>query len=84
MQIKVKVEKPDEQLRPEMNARVNFMGDAPTGETKNASSRVLVPQAAVVHKSDSDYVFVIKRGKVEQRVIRKGDTSGDYFLVLEV
>ena len=83
VQIKVKVDKPDEQLRPEMNARVNFLSDAPSGETKTVSSRVLVPQAAVVHKNDNDFVFVIKRGKVEQRVIRKGDQSGDYFLVLE-
>jgi len=83
VQIKVKVDKPDAQLRPEMNARVNFLSDAPSGDAKTASSRVLVPQGAVVHKNDSDFVFVIKRGKVEQRVIRKGDSSGEYFVVLE-
>src|SRR4030095_13346815 len=32
VQIKVKVENPDEQLRPEMNARVNFLTDAVRSE----------------------------------------------------
>jgi HlyD family secretion protein len=83
VQIKVKVEKPDEQLRPEMNARVNFLSDAPISKSQATSSRVLVPQSAIVRKGDSDFVFVIKRGRVEQRVIHKGDAAGDYFVVLE-
>src|SRR5262249_4422760 len=36
VQVKVKVESPDEQLRPEMNARVNFLSDAKPNETKAA------------------------------------------------
>src|ERR1700681_2109872 len=42
VQIKVKVENPDEQLRPEMNVRVNFLADAaPAGN--NVAKPVLVP-----------------------------------------
>jgi HlyD family secretion protein len=83
VQVKVKVENPDEQLRPEMNARVNFLADAASAETGAATSRVLVPRLSVVRRDSSDFVFVIKGGRVEQRVIRRGEESGDYYYVLE-
>jgi HlyD family secretion protein len=82
VQVKVKVENPDEQLRPEMNARVNFLAEA-TGSVSNAVARVLVPKAAVVRKDGSSFVFVIKGNKVEQRAIRLGDEAGDFYYVLE-
>src|ERR1051325_5487287 len=82
VQVKVKVENPNEQLRPEMNARVNFLADkAPTGESKTIA-RVLVPKAAVVKNDNSSYVFVVKGNKVEQRTIRTGEDSGDAYGVI--
>src|SRR5204862_6504799 len=48
VQVKVKVENPDEQLRPEMNARVNFLSDKPAGNQTQSAARVLVPKQAVV------------------------------------
>jgi len=83
VQVKVKVENPDEQLRPEMNARVNFLADAKPSETSAQVNRVLVPKAAVVNKDGADFVFVVKANKVEQRVIRRGDEIGDSYYVLE-
>ena len=82
VQIKVKVENPTEQLRPEMNARVNFLSDKP-GAKSSSVARVLVPKAAVVKKENSSFVFVVKGSKVEQRTIRTGDESGDAYFVLE-
>ena len=82
VQVKIKLENPDEQLRPEMNARVNFLGEAVSGNVKTAP-RVLVPKAAVVRKDGNDFVFVIKGSKVEQRAVRLGSESGDYYYVLE-
>jgi len=82
VQVKVKVDDPNEKLRPEMNARVNFLGDAQPSQTKSAP-RVLVPKAAVVQKDGSAFVFVIKGNKVEQRSIRLGDEAGDFYYVLE-
>ena len=82
VQIKVKVENPNEQLRPEMNVRVNFLAEATPTETRN-SKRVLVAKAAVVHKDGADFVFVIKGGRVEQRVIRLGEETGEFYSVLE-
>jgi HlyD family secretion protein len=83
VQVKVKVENPDEQLRPEMNARVNFLADARPGDEQTTISRVLVPKAAIVRKEDADFVFVVKGNKVEQRVIRRGDEAGDSYYVIE-
>ena len=83
VQIKVKVENPNEQLRPEMNARVNFLSDkAPSGDGKTIA-RVLVPKAAVVKKDNASFVFVVKSNRVEQRTIRTGEESGDAYVVLD-
>ncbi len=82
VQIKVKVDNPDEQLRPEMNARVNFLADETRSDSKS-TARVLVPKAAVVRKDGSVFVFVIKGSKVEQRAIRLGDEAGEFYQVLE-
>lgn len=82
VQIKVKVENPNEQLRPEMNARVNFLSDK-VGTQSTSVARVLVPKAAVVKKDNNTFVFVVKGSKVEQRTIRTGDESGDAYFVLD-
>ena len=84
IQVKVKVENPDQQLRPEMNARVNFLAPNDTAAQQNNSlGRVLVPKVAVVRKDNSSFVFVVKGDKVEQRSIRPGEEIGDDYYVLE-
>ena len=83
VQIKVKVENPNEQLRPEMNARVNFLSDAPAPSDSRPVARVLVPKAAVVKADNSSHVFVVKGNKVEQRTIRTGEEQGDAYVVLD-
>jgi HlyD family secretion protein len=83
IQVKVKVENPDQQLRPEMNARVNFMADSSTNNQNSSTGRVLVPKQAVVRIDNSTFVFVIKGDKVEQRAIRPGGEVGDDYHVLE-
>src|SRR2546422_5847539 len=83
VQVKVKVENPNEQLRPEMNVRVNFLSDAPQSGQSKSAPRVLVPKAAVVRKDGSAFVFVLKGNKVEQRSVRLGDEAGDFYYVFE-
>jgi HlyD family secretion protein len=82
VQIKVKVENPDEQLRPEMNARVNFLTEATRSEG-TITGRVVVPKEAVVRKDGATFVFVIKGDRVEQRSVRLGDETAGSFYVLE-
>ena len=83
VQVKVKVENPNEQLRPEMNARVNFLSDKPAATETKSIARVLVPKAAVVKQDNSAFVFVVKGNKVEQRTIRTGEELGDAYVVLD-
>lgn len=84
VQVKVKIENPTEQLRPEMNARVNFLADKPAAAIDGkVAARVLVPKAAVVKKDNNSFVFVVKGNKVEQRTIRTGDESGDAYVVID-
>jgi HlyD family secretion protein len=83
VQVKVKVDNPDEQLRPEMNARVNFLGDEAPPPAGAAATRALVPQSAVVRSGDAAFVFVVKGSTVEQRSVRLGEAKGDAFYVLD-
>lgn len=83
VQVKVKVENPDQQLRPEMNARVNFLGDKTSSDENRSTNRILVPKPAVLRSDGSTFVFVIKGNKVEQRTIRLGEELGDDYYVLD-
>jgi HlyD family secretion protein len=83
VQVKVKVESPNEQLRPEMNARVNFLADKVASSDNKPVARVLVPKTAVVKADNSAHVFVVKGNRVEQRTIRTGEEQGDAYVVLD-
>ena len=52
-------------------------------EASKPAARVMVPKAAVVHRDGSDFVFLVKGSRVEQRVIRVGDATGDFYNVME-
>lgn len=82
VQVKVKVENPDDRLRPEMNARVNFLADSTEGGA-SVAPRVLVPKAAVLRKDGSAFVFVIKGHNVELRSVRLGEEASGFYYVLE-
>jgi len=66
-----------------MNARVNFLSDAPAATDNKPVARVLVPKTAVIKADNTSYVFVVKGNKVEQRTIRTGEEQGDAYVVLD-
>jgi HlyD family secretion protein len=69
----VKVEKPDEHLRPEMNASVAFLSDdkpAPAGSAP-AKPVVMVPTTAI-HEGA---VFVVLDGRAVRRAVKTGAAS---------
>jgi HlyD family secretion protein len=74
VQIKVKILKPDEFLRPEMNSSVSFLSDEKPAATSNvvAPPVVMVPSAAVRDGA----VFVLLDGKAVRRTVKSGATSG--------
>jgi HlyD family secretion protein len=73
VQIKVKILKPDEFLRPEMNSSVAFLSDEkPTAPSVAAAPVVMVPSGAVRDGA----VFVLLEGKAVRRTVKTGATSG--------
>jgi HlyD family secretion protein len=74
VQIKVKVTKPDEYLRPEMNASVAFASDdrpATASSEGSAKPVVIVPASALKDGS----VFVLLDGKAVRRTVKSGAAS---------
>jgi RND family efflux transporter MFP subunit len=74
VQAKVKIDKPDEYLRPEMNAQVTFFDGKPDAA---APTLVLVPKAAVADGA----VFVVKEGAVTRTTFEAGGEQGGNLIV---
>ena len=74
VQIKVKVTKPDEYLRPEMNASVAFIADRQPASPSAVRARpvVIVPATAVRDGA----VFVLLDGRAVRRGVKTGATTG--------
>ncbi|HUB78802.1 MAG TPA: efflux RND transporter periplasmic adaptor subunit [Bryobacteraceae bacterium] len=72
VQIKVKVEKPDEHLRPEMNASVAFLADDRPGAGKAPEKPVVTVPSAAVHEGA---VFVVLDGRAVRRAVKTGAVS---------
>jgi HlyD family secretion protein len=73
VQVKVKVLKPDDYLRPEMNASVAFLADEkPGAATTTTQARLFwVPPSAVRDNA----VFVVLNGKAVRRPVKAGATT---------
>jgi HlyD family secretion protein len=73
VQIKVKVAKPDEYLRPEMNASVGFVADEKPAALSTSVEKpvVIVPASAVKDGA----VFVMLDGRAVRRTVKTGATS---------
>ena len=79
VQVKVKVLKPDEFLRPDMNATVQFINEAPkeAAGTTEAKRVVVVPPGAV----QGDHVFVVVKNKAIKRAVTTDGSSGKGVIV---
>ncbi len=66
IQVKVAISDPDQYLRPETNAKVNFLEDM---EGASDESRILLPRAAVV---SGPAVFLLKDGRAVKQSVRTG------------
>ena len=76
VQVKVKVEKPDGYLRPDMNATVAFYNDA-AAEPSSVKRVIVIPQAAVQNGS----VFVVVNDHARKRSIQSTGSSATGVLV---
>jgi HlyD family secretion protein len=75
VQVKVKIEHPDDYLRPEMNASVSFVSEEKPAETTSSASARPVVMAPTTSLRDGA-VFVYFDGKAVRRPVKTGPTSG--------
>ena len=73
VQVKVQIQHPDSYLRPEMNASVAFLDDAPKSSASGAVARPLIVVPADAVKNDT--VFVMVGGRAVRRPVKTGPTS---------
>ena len=72
VQVKVKIAKADEFLRPEMNASVAFIADAKPEKQTDDKPVIVVPSSAV----RGGAVFVVSNGRAVKRTVQTGASSG--------
>jgi RND family efflux transporter MFP subunit len=72
--VKVTILDKDEDLKPEMSAKVTFLEPEKEEEqpTEDAPAVVLVPQDAVTSRGGRSVVFLLRDGKVQQRTVTLG------------
>ena len=73
VQIKVKIVKPDDYLRPEMNASVGFLADRKRDAGPGAAKPIVMVPASAVR---DNAVFVVLDGKALRRAVKAGAASG--------
>lgn len=71
VQVKVKILRPDDYLRPDMNATVAFYNDATSQTTHETKRVIVVPRNAVRNNT----VFVVVNGRARQRAVTTGGAS---------
>ncbi|MBV8808895.1 MAG: efflux RND transporter periplasmic adaptor subunit [Acidobacteriaceae bacterium] len=77
VQVKVRVEKPDGFLRPDMNATVVFYNDAPAQPATSSKRVVVVPASAV----ENGAVFVVVNGRAVKRPVTTSGKSDKGVLI---
>jgi RND family efflux transporter MFP subunit len=72
--VKVTILDKDEDLKPEMSAKVTFLEPEPEGEEEPEESPavVLVPREAVVSRNGGSVVFLVRGDKVQERSVVLG------------
>ena len=77
--VRVGIEQKDPRILPEMGARVSFLSDAPTHDSRAGAS---LPRGAVQVSGATGVLFVIHENTLERRAVRVGAAGGDRVTVL--
>jgi RND family efflux transporter MFP subunit len=89
VEIKVAIEDPSPELKPEMLARVRFIGRSPSGEGASVRQRVFAPSQLVREDGTGETVALVvtslvgKRGRVERRAVVPGSRRIDGWIEIE-
>jgi HlyD family secretion protein len=79
--VKVKLDAPPPELRPEMSARVSFLAKPLDAAALKAPPKIVVPQAAVVDRAGGKAVWVIDGGKAKLVSVVLGESFGTGFVL---
>jgi len=81
VQVKVKFLKPDEYVKPEMNARVTFLSNTPPKKETTEEKFYMVPKSAIVERESGKAVFVVSEGVVQAKPVTIArETGNDAFV----
>ena len=81
VQVKVKFLKPDEYVKPEMNARVTFLSTAPQKKETTDEKLYVVPSGAIIEREGLKSVFVVTDGVVQTKPVSVArQVGGDVFV----
>jgi HlyD family secretion protein len=89
VQVKVQFLKTDDNVRPQMLARVSFEQPAKTsaaatsGSQDSSAPRVTIARFARVTRDGRDGVFVIQQGRAKFRAVQLTDSGGDRLVVTQ-
>lgn len=75
VKVRIALKQKDPRIVPDMGVRVSFLEDQPAA--REPQSGVLVPASAIVQRSGTSVVFVVRDGRVHRRVVSAGDSYGD-------
>ncbi len=73
IQVKVAIESPDKYLRPETNAKVNFLEES---KPSAGEDRILIPKSAVADSQGASSVYLIKDGRAARQSIKTSKELG--------
>jgi HlyD family secretion protein len=77
VQVKVKIQQPDNYIRPEMNARVTFLNEAAPNKEAAASEKLwIVPKGAIVDRASDKAVMTLSGGVVQSKPITIAREAG--------
>jgi len=82
VELRVRLEKPDEKLRPEMGVRAVFLGESAAAGAKPEDAVVLVPESAIARADGKTGVFELERDVARWRGVELGERRGARFVVL--
>jgi RND family efflux transporter MFP subunit len=85
VQVKVTILDKDPNLKPEMNAKVNFLepGEPSGAPAAPAAARIIVPRDAVVDRAGQSVVFEVRDGRARARSVVTADDREGQVLVRE-
>jgi RND family efflux transporter MFP subunit len=69
VRVRIGLDQLDPRILPDMGIKVSFFED---GSPTAAQGALLVPENAVGHEGDASFVWVVRDGKVEKRMVRTG------------